>query len=36
MIPNLNGEDLAQWLEQIQAEIFAAELMVGLCEDGDL
>lgn len=35
MIPQLHGEDLAQWLEQIQAEIFAAELMVGIYEGGE-
>ena len=35
MIPQLQGEDLAQWLEQVQAEIFAAESVSGMLEDGE-
>lgn len=35
MIPQLQGEDLAQWLEQVQADIFAAESMAGMFEDGE-
>lgn len=33
MIPQLQGEDLAQWLEQVQADIFAAESVTGMFED---
>lgn len=33
MIPQLQGEDLAQWLEQVQAEIFAAESVAGMYEE---
>lgn len=33
MIPQLHGEDLAQWLEQVRAEIFAAESVAGMYEE---
>ena len=28
MIPQLAGQDLNEWLEQLQAEIYAAEIAV--------
>lgn len=29
MIPQLTGQDLTEWLEQLQAEIYAAEYEQG-------